>query len=132
MGRPADVVREACQIVWSEGKSERVGDFYSPEFEADYPITDWGQGLEGVAALASKVRQDLPGYTEDIEELIEAGDEVVVRLTISGQNPETKEPVSFRDVTILTVKDGLITRQRGVSDHLSLLLQLGVVELPPS
>jgi predicted ester cyclase len=109
-----------------------VGDFYSPEFEADYPITDWGQGLAGVAALASKVRQDLPGYAEDIEELIEAGDEVVVRLTISGRNPGTDEPVSFRDVTILTVKDGLITRQRGLSDHLSLFLQLGLVELTPS
>ncbi len=130
MGRAANVVREACQVIWSEGKTERVGDFYSPEFEADYPITDWGQGLAGVAALASKVRQDLPGYAEDIEELIEAGDEVVVRLTISGRNPGTDEPVSFRDVTILTVKDGLITRQRGLSDHLSLFLQLGLVELP--
>ena len=132
MSRAANVVREACLVIWTEGKTERVADFYSPEFEADYPITDWGQGLAGVAALASKVRQDLPGYAEDIEELIEAGDEVVVRLTISGRNPKTDEPVSFRDVTILTVKDGLITRQRGLSDHLSLFLQLGIVELPPS
>ena len=132
MSRAANVVREACQVIWTEGKTERVADFYSPEFEADYPITDWGQGLAGVAALASKVRQDLPGYAEDIEELIEAGDEVVVRLTISGRNPKTDEPVSFRDVTILTVKDGLITRQRGLSDHLSLFLQLGIVELPVS
>jgi predicted ester cyclase len=132
MGRAADVVREACQVIWSEGNAERVADFYSPEFEADYPITDWGQGLAGVAALASKVRQDLPGYAETIDELIEADDEVVVRLTISGRNPNTGGSVSFRDVTILTVKDGLITRQRGLSDHLSLFLQLGLLELPPS
>ena len=132
MGQAADVVREACQVIWSEGKAERVSDFYSPDFEADYPITDWGQGLAGVEALATKVRQDLPGYAEEIDELIEAGDEVVVRLTISGRHPETGEPVRFRDVTILTVKDGLITRQRGLSDHLSLLVQLGLVELPAS
>ena len=132
MGKAADVVREACQVIWSEGRTERVGDFYSPDFVADYPITDWGQGLAGVAALARKVRLDLPGYAEEIEELIEAGDEVVVRLTLSGRNPKTGEPVRFRDMTILTVKDGLITRQRGLSDHLSLFLQLGLVELPPS
>ncbi len=95
MGQAANVVREACQVIWSEGQAERVGDFYSPEFEADYPVADWGQGLAGVAALASKVREDLPGYSELIEELIEAGDEVVVRLTISGRNPETDEPVSL-------------------------------------
>ena len=74
----------------------------------------------------------MPGYAEEIEELIEAGDEVVVRLTLSGRNPKTGEPVRFRDMTILTVKDGLITRQRGLSDHLSLFLQLGLVELPPA
>ena len=86
--------------------------------------------MPGVAALARQVRMDLPGYGEVIEELIEADDEVVVHLTISGQNPQTGETVSFRDVTMLTVKNGRITRQRGLTDYLSLYLQLGVVSLP--
>ena len=130
MGQAAEIVREACQVIWSDGDISRVGEFYADDFEADYPMTDWGEGLAGVAALARQVRVDLPGYAEHIEELIEADGEVVVRLTITGRNPRTDEPVSFRDVTMLTVQSGKITRQRGLTDYLSLYLQLGVVELP--
>ena len=91
-----------------------------------------GTACTASSALARQVREDLPGYGERIEELIEAGDEVVVRLTITGTNPKTGEPVNFRDVTMLTVKNERIIRQRGLSDYLSLYLQLGVVELPAS
>ena len=132
MGTAADIVRQACQVIWTVGDVSRVAEFYADDFVADYPMTDWGHGLAGVAALARQVREDLPGYGERIEELIEAGDEVVVRLTITGTNPRTSQPVSFRDVTMLTVKNGRITRQRGLSDYLSLYVQLGVVELPAS
>lgn len=130
MGKAADIVREACQVIWSDGDTSRVAEFYAEDFKADYPMTDWGEGLAGVAALATQVRVDLPGYAEHIEELIEADDEVVVRLTITGTNPNTGESVSFRDVTMLTVKNGRITRQRGLTDYLSLYLQLGAVSLP--
>ena len=125
-----EVVREACQVIWSEGRADRVADFYSEDFEADYPMTDWGQGLPGVAALAESVRRDLPGYAEHIDELIQAGDEVVVRLTITGTDPRTGKEVSFRDVTLLTVREGRICRQRGLTDYLSLYLQLGIVQMP--
>ena len=130
MGQAAEVVREACHVIWSEGETARVADFYSEDFVADYPNTDWGEGLDGVANLSQQVRIDLPGYREHIEELIEAGDEVVVRLTITGTNPRTGEEVRFRDVSMLTVRDGRITRQRGLTDHLSLFIQLGIVDLP--
>ncbi len=74
---------------------------------------------------------DLPGYTEHIDELIEADNEVVVRLTITGTNPKTGDAVSFRDVTMLTVEHGRITYQRGVTDYLSLYRQLGIIDQRP-
>lgn len=127
-----DIVREAMQIVWTEGDISRVGEFYAETFKADYPFTDWGEGLEGVSALALKVREDLPGYTEDIEELLIAGEEVVVILKISGFHPTTNEELSFRDVTILTLEDNKIVSQRGLSDLFSLYLKLGLIALPES
>ena len=130
MATAAEIVREACQVIWSEGQVDRVAEFYSQDFRADYPMTNWGQGLDGIAALAKQVRVDLPGYAEQIDELIEADEEVVVRLTITGTNPKSGEQVSFRDVTMLTVRDGKICFQRGLTDYLSLYMQLGVVELP--
>ncbi|MEM1436151.1 MAG: ester cyclase [Pseudomonadota bacterium] len=130
MGAAADVVREACRVIWTEGQVDRVPEFYAADFRADYPMTDWGTGLPGVAALAESVRREMPDYAEQIEELVEAGEEVVVRLTITGTHRQTGTRVSFRDVTMLTVRDGRICFQRGLTDYLSLYAQLGLVELP--
>ena len=127
-----DIVREAMQVIWTEGDISRVGEFYAETFKADYPFTDWGEGLEGVSALALKVREDLPGYTEDIEELLIADEEVVVVLKISGFHPITNEELSFRDVTILTLEDNKIVSQRGLSDLFSLYLKLGLIQMPQS
>ena len=127
-----DIVREAMQVVWTEGDISRVGEFYAESFKADYPFTDWGEGLEGVTSLALKVREDLPGYREDIEELLIAGEEVVVVLKISGFHPTTNEELSFRDVTILTLEDNKIVSQRGLSDLFSLYLKLGLIQMPQS
>ena len=127
-----DIVREAMQVVWTDGDISRVSEFYAENFKADYPFPDWGEGLEGVSALASKVRVDLPGYREDIEELLIADDEVIVVLKISGFHPTTNEEVSFRDVTILTLENEKIISQRGLSDLFSLYLKLGLIQMPQS
>ena len=127
-----DIVREAMQVIWTEGDISRVGEFYSENFKADYPFPDWGEGLEGVSALASKIREDLPGYREDIEELLIADEEVIVVLKISGFHPTTNEEVSFRDITILTLENEKIINQRGLSDLFSLYLKLGLIQMPQS
>ena len=127
-----DIVREAMQVVWTDGDISRISEFYAESFKADYPFPDWGEGLEGVSALASKVRVDLPGYREDIEELLIADEEVIVVLKISGFHPTTNEEVSFRDVTILTLENEKIISQRGLSDLFSLYLKLGLIQMPQS
>ena len=127
-----DIVREAMQVIWTEGDISRVGEFYAESFKADYPFPDWGEGLEGVSALASKIREDLPGYREDIEELLIADEEVIVVLKISGFHPTTNEEVSFRDITILTLENEKIISQRGLSDLFSLYLKLGLIQMPQS
>ena len=127
-----DIVREAMQVVWTDGDISRVSEFYAESFKADYPFPDWGEGLEGVSALASKVRVDLPGYREDIEELLIDDEEVIVVLKISGFHPTTNEEVSFRDVTILTLENEKIISQRGLSDLFSLYLKLGLIQMPQS
>ena len=127
-----DIVREAMQVIWTDGDISRVGEFYSDNFKADYPFPDWGEGLEGLSALALKVRGDLPGYREDIEELLISGNEVIVVLQISGYHPSTNEKVDFRDVTILTLENEKIIKQRGLTDLFSLYLKLGLIEIPQS
>ena len=129
MTKNEQLVRDAMQIIWNEGDVTRVREFYSDNFEADYPHTDWGNGLEGLCNLATQVHSDLPGYTEHIEQLIDGGDKIVVILSISGLHPVSGDEISFRDVTVLTIKDGKIVNQRGVGDLLTLYEKLNMITL---
>jgi len=130
------IVRDACQVVWTEGDMSRVGEFYSEDFQANYPRTDWGVGVQGVRALAESIRASFPDYSEEIDELIVAEDLVIVRLTLRGTHngplpnlPATGKAVEFKDVTICRVRDGKIVEQRGLSDHFALYQQLGLIDL---
>ena len=133
----ADIVREACHVVWTEGRADRVADYYAEDFKTDYPMTNWGEGLNGVRQLVNDVRTGLPDYSEEIKLLIDGGDYIVVELLITGTHsgpmgdlPPTGKAVAFRDVTILKLRDGKIIEQRGLSDHLSLFQQIGVSQIP--
>jgi predicted ester cyclase len=130
MTKNEQLVRDAMQIIWNECAVSRVSEFYSDDFEADYPHTDWGAGLEGICALATQVHNDLPGYKEHIEQLIDAGDKIIVMLSISGSHPVSSDEIIFRDVTVLTIKNGKIISQQGVGDLLTLYEQLGMINLP--
>ena len=87
--------------------------------------------------MVTEQRAAFPDYRERIDELITAGDRVIVRLTIRGTHegplpnlPATGKSVEFSDVTICRIENGKIVEQSGLSDYLSLYLQLGVIELP--
>ncbi len=131
----ADTVREACRVIWTEGDLSRVSEFYGDNFSTDYPITKWGNGLEGLKKLAEAQRGAFPDYREQIDELYEAGDDIIVVLTIRGTNTgpmEGLEPtgreVEFRDVTICRVEDGKIVKQSGLSDYFTVYQQLGLLD----
>ena len=134
-----ELVRNACQVIWTDGDVSRIGEFYAEDFQANYPMTNWGTGLEGARNLALEIRAAFPDYRERIDELIDAGDRIIVRLTIQGTHqgdygglPATGKSVEFTDVTICRIENGRIVEQSGLSDLLTLFVQLGLIELPGS
>jgi hypothetical protein len=84
----ANIVREVCHVVWTEGQIDRVEDFHAEDFFADYAFTDLGSGIEGVKAIAASFRVGLPDYREEIKLLIDGGEYIVVELLIEG--PHTR------------------------------------------
>ena len=102
-------------------------------------MTNCGTGLEGARNLALEIRAAFPDYRERIDELIDAGDRIVVRLTIQGTHqgdygglPATGKSVEFTDVTICRIENARIVEESGLSDMLTLYVQLGLIELPGS
>ena len=81
-----EIVREACHVIWTEGQTDKVADYYAEDFQADYPTTNWGEGLECVRNLAKEVRIGLPDYREEIKLLLDSGDYIIVELLIHGKH----------------------------------------------
>jgi len=139
MNENEKIVREACHVLWTEGQADRAGEFYADDYVADY-VHDkeaWGQGVEGVKNYVRAVHNAFPDYKEEIVDCVAAGDKVAVKLEISGTHqgeygglPATGRPVSFREIMIITMRDGKIIKQDGQGDNLSVLMQLGVIEMP--
>jgi len=133
------IVREACRVLWTEGDWERVGEFYSEDYKPDYPMNNeaWGTGVAGIQDYVKAVRTAFPDYKEEITELVAAGDKIIVSLRLTGTHtgpygplPATGRPVEFREVAIITVRDGKIVSQSGVTDNLAVFAQLGLVQVP--
>jgi hypothetical protein len=43
----AEIVREACHVVWTESKVDRVPEFYAEDFTAGLCLYGLGQGYPG-------------------------------------------------------------------------------------
>lgn len=134
-----ELVRAACKALWSDHDLDKADDYYAADFVAHYSSVGMppvGPGPEGVKELARGILESFPDYNETVEDLIADGDRVSVRLTIRGTNtgplPDgttTGKPVEFTDMTIVRIAGGKIAELWGLSDHLSIMVQLGAIEL---
>jgi predicted ester cyclase len=140
MKSTVDIVRESIRVVWNGGQLDRIEDFYTETFRAHYPPTgpSWGEGHEGLKNIVSLVRTGFPDYTENIEDIHAVDDRVFVRMRNTGthQGPlplaptPTNKTFEIADFLHIRMEDGKIAEQWGLPDSLSMLLQLGLLELP--
>ena len=134
-----EIGRAACRVIWSEGNLSRVREFYADDFRVHAsPVgPSWGKGVEGVKQLAASLREAFPDYHETIEDIVAAGDRVVARLTVRGTHrgplpfaAATGKAVEVTDISICRIENGKIAEQWAVTDQLTMLAQLGLLELP--
>jgi predicted ester cyclase len=130
------LVRAAFEQVWNLRNVDRIPDFYSPEFVAEYP--QFGpprQRQEGLRGWVEGLWSANPDYHEELCELIAEGAFVVARLMISGirrvrwgELPSAKR-IESEEIAILKIQEGKIVGQHGVVDVLPVLRELGVISL---
>ena len=136
-----ELVRAACKAIWSDHDLDKADHYYAADFQPHYPSVGMQPvepGPEGVKALARSILESFPDYHETVEDLVASGDRVAVRLTLRGTNtgplpdgsPATGLPIEFTDMTIVRIAAGRIAELWGLSDHLSMMAQLGAIELP--
>ncbi|HXD10228.1 MAG TPA: ester cyclase [Anaerolineales bacterium] len=93
-------------------------------------------GIEGAKAAHRIMLTGFPDYQTVIDDLFAEGDKVAARITMSGTNtgsfmgiPPTGKYVSFTGIYIARIANGKIVEHWGEEDGVSLLQQLGVLNM---
>lgn len=133
-----DLVRRYWDEVYNGRHPERVDAFLTDDFVRHNP----GRPQQNEPGNADDIRRaqenltDFPDLRITIEDLVAAGDRVVVRLNWSGTQqapletwgaPATGRPASYELVAFYSVRCGQLAEQWIVADYLGLLRQVGIV-----
>ena len=131
------IARRFAQV-WNAGGSGIVDELAAPNITVSYPIMPASiQGAESFKQYLTQTYAGLPDIQTTVEDLIAEGDQVVARwsyrATHQGElfgNPATGKQVQVSGITIYRIANGKVVEERGVSDALGMMQQLGVVPSP--
>lgn len=125
-------VRAFVEEVWNRRNYDAASDLYSDRY-----TNPFGSGPGARVEPIRGYHAAFPDVHLDIEEVIVAGDTVVLRAAFRGTDtggylgrPPTGRVVDEWVVTIMHFEDGQVVREWIGADKLGLFIQLGVVDDP--
>lgn len=125
-------VRKFVAQVWNDGNYEAAADLYGESY-----VNAFGTGPSARVEPIRRYHAAFPDLRMDIEELILAGDVVVMRATFRGTDtggyvgrPPTGRSVEEWVVFIMHFEDDRVVREWIGADKLGVFIQLGVVDDP--
>ena len=126
------VIARRVYEIFSSDNLDALNEVFARDFVDHNPQPEQARGLKGLKEMLSSLRESFPDLQWTPEDAIAEGDKVASRITISGTQrgmyksiPATGEHTSIPLVNVLRIVDGKVVERWGVSDHLSLLQQLG-------
>ncbi|MFH5799126.1 ester cyclase [Haladaptatus sp. CMAA 1911] len=132
------VVRRDIEEVWSsDGDLDSIDDTVTDDFVYHTSMMDIN-GRDEYREMAEETRKMFSDFDMEVEDILSSDDEVVVRYTMRGTNTgemmgkePTNERIEMTGIIIDRLEDGKIRERYENADELGMLVQLGVVELPP-
>ena len=131
-GERQDQVRRFVEEVWNGRDYGAAAKLYGESFSNAF-----GRGPTARGEVIRRYHEAFPDLHLTIDELIEAGDTVVLRSTFRGTDtggyvgrPPTGAAVEEWVVTIMHFEDDKVVREWVGADKLGLFIQLGVVDNP--
>lgn len=120
--------------IWNERRFERIADYFSEDFVADYTPNFVRNGRDQIQAAVERSHAAFEGFREEIKTIVADRERVVIHFTIRGRHtgpwgplPATGKEVAFDEIVIMTVHNGKVVHQVGVIDNLTGLRQVGVL-----
>jgi steroid delta-isomerase-like uncharacterized protein len=124
------------QELFTKGDLAAVGRYLDPAFvDHDPPVTGAPDGREGLRQAAARMRQAMPDWHSDLDQLVAEGDIVVERFTASGTHrggdlmgvPPTGRTLVLAGINIFRIEGDRIVERWGRLDELGLMRQLGLL-----
>jgi len=115
-----DIIRRGYEEFSATG--EPTEDIMAPEFVWDMStFRDWPErktyeGVEGMREFVGDWTAAWEDWRLEVEDLVDAGDEVVAIVRQSGRSKTTGLPVDMRFAQLWTLSDGRQTRMRMYAD----------------
>jgi steroid delta-isomerase-like uncharacterized protein len=114
--------------------SKTIDELVAPDALVRTPLQIEATGAELAKEVFARLLRAYPDLHITIEDLVEEGDEVVSRNTVTGTHegeymgiPPTGRSVTYNEVIIARFADGRIAETWGVVDVLSQMRQLGAI-----
>jgi steroid delta-isomerase-like uncharacterized protein len=124
----AAVARLYMEEAWNKGNLAIIDDLVAPSIV----LNDWAPGRDGLKKVISGTRASFPDLHYAVEDLIAAGDKVVVRFKFHGtQQGEyrgiaaTGKAVTYSGIGIWRLADGKLAEHWSNIDLYGLMQQLG-------
>jgi ketosteroid isomerase-like protein len=109
-----------------------VPEFVAPDVEIDLSRNVFNpvkfNGYEGVEQAVSMIDDVWDDFRFVPEQLIDAGNQVVVVVKLSGKGKGSGAPVDQRDTHVITLRDGKCVRLQVYPDHAEALKAVGLSE----
>lgn len=114
--------------------SRTIDEFVEPDALIRTPLSIKATGAQRLKEVFARLHRVYPDLHVTIEDLIEEGDKVVSRNTVTGTHhgeymgrPPTGKSVTYDEIFISRFADGRIAETWGVVDVLSQMKQLGAI-----
>jgi len=131
-----EVVREVFSEVWSKGNVGLIDALYAEDYIGHFPGETF-HGRKGIRSHVLAHRKAFPDWTEEVEDTITEGNQVVARFRSRGtnlgeflNNAPTGKRIEITEVAIFRLKDGKIAEQWVYPEMLSMQRQLRGDEQP--
>jgi steroid delta-isomerase-like uncharacterized protein len=117
--------------------SHTIDELVEPDAVIQTPLPIEATGAQLLKEVFARLHRAFPDLHITIEDLIEEGDKIVSRNTVTGTHqgeymgiPPTGKSVTYNEIFILRFTSGRIAETWGVVDVFSQMKQLGVIPAP--
>lgn len=125
------------ESVFGNGDLELLTELYADDAVDRTPFGEQ-RGLAAIRESYEAFIDAFPDVSQTVEDVVVDGDRVAMRITSRGTHEgalwgiePTGMEIEVEQVAFVRIENGLIAERWFLSDNLSLLAQLGIVDFPP-